>query len=89
MQNIVEEKGITFSASDILDLDMELAQTTKSKESEKKKGERLRLCLHVAFFSPLFRPFTNGFNALLWCCLHMMLKDQRYHCQKRSEKRCV
>ena len=40
LRNIVEEKGITFSASDMLDLDMELAQTTKSKESEKKKGER-------------------------------------------------
>ena len=34
-----EDSGISFSASDMLDLDMELAKSTTSKESDtKKKG---------------------------------------------------
>ena len=29
---------------------------------------KLKLCLYVAFFSPLFEPFKNGFNTFLWSC---------------------
>ena len=48
-----------------------------------RKNSSVKLCLHVTVFSPFFSQFEKGFNAFLWCCLRMTLKD------RRSEKRYV
>ena len=37
----------------------------------------VRLCVYVEFFSPLFGPFRNGFSAVLWRGLHVMLKRSK------------
>ena len=57
----------------------DLAETVKFTDWRKKslslsceRGSFLKLCLHVAFFSPFFGPFKNGFNGFLWCCSHMI-----------------
>ena len=38
----------------------------------------LKSCLHVPPTSPFFAPFKNGFNAVLWCCLHIAVKRIRW-----------
>ena len=32
----------------------------------------------------VFAPFKNGFGAVLWCCVHITLKDQRFRSQKNG-----
>ena len=40
-------------------------------------NRELRLRLHVPPMSLFFVPFKNGFNAVLWCCLHITSKRSK------------
>ena len=47
----------------------------------------IRTCKRRALFTSsvnvtVFIPFKIGFNAALWCCLHVTLKDQWCYSQK-------